>query len=104
MISPSLSRNEVAVGAGIGIPLGLGLLGSLTLLWLQKRREHSLKTRLGLLEAEARESTNLGSGHGMDVQISSVQQTQPYQLEDVGLDELDGFDVCELGERRGQEL
>ena len=46
-VEPSSSSwKEAAIGAGVGVPLGVALLGALALLWRQRAHEQTLKKKI----------------------------------------------------------
>ena len=42
----SSTSNDAAIGAGVGVPLGVALIGALVLLWMQHRNEQRLKKKV----------------------------------------------------------
>ena len=71
----SSSSTEAAIGAGVGVPLGIALLGALALLWRQRAHEQTLKKKV---EAWEEKYEALARAKGME-------SHQPGQMIDMGL-------------------
>ncbi|CAD6584900.1 MAG: hypothetical protein ASARMPREDX12_001783 [Alectoria sarmentosa] len=88
--SPSISRRDAAIGAGMGVPLGLALIVTLGLLWRQRGHQQSLKKDVQTWEGRYRELEKTKPAVTKPAELGGAGFEALYQLPGWHPTELDG--------------
>lgn len=79
---------EAAVGAGVGVPLGLALVAALGVLWMERRQRKRVRKNEDVIPGVR------------NIEPTSTKDAQGQELQETQYNELDGFNPIEMETRR----
>ncbi|OCL08146.1 hypothetical protein AOQ84DRAFT_46633 [Glonium stellatum] len=96
--SSSVTGKDTAIGVGLGVPLGLALIGTLALLWREKKKSAGYKAQLGATgEARGGWAGSPMPQYAPQYQYQSMGQPNPHELGPEEVGEMDAAQYNELG-------
>ena len=91
---PSSSGNEIGIGAGVGIPLGIALLAAVVMFWSERRQRKQLQKRV---DESLKGTPGSSLPDTQPVPLYQGQHVRSEELEEGQIQELDGSHRHEVG-------